>query len=209
MPSPAQKIQSFVWGGLIFGALVILALFLLATPPAKPLPVYGNVPDFSLSDENGRIVSLADWRGQICVADLIFTRCAGQCLLMAATLKQLQAALPPRPSVRLVSLTSDPAFDTPSVLKKYGERFGARDGVWTFLTGPKEKMRQLAMDGLKLSMVDKKPSEQETPVDLVIHSTKLVLIDQRGRIRGYYDGETADCIPPLLAAIQNLAHEKW
>ena len=208
LSEPARKIQTLVWGGLILVALVILAVFLFAPPPAKPLPVYGDVPDFSLSDENGRIISRADWRGQICVADLIFTRCAGQCLLMAATLNQLPAALPPRPSVRLVSLTSDPAFDTPSVLKKYGERFGAREGVWTFLTGPKEKMRQLAMDGLKLNMVDKEPSEQETPVDLVIHSTKLVLIDQRGRIRGYFDGRTPDCIPPILAAIQNLAREK-
>jgi protein SCO1/2 len=208
MPAPAQKIQSIVWGGLILILLGIGAAFILVPPPAKPLPVYGVVPDFSLSDQDGRMVSLADWRGQIHVADLIFTRCAGECLLMAATFQKLQTVLPASPSVRLVSLTSDPAYDTPAILKKYGDRFGARAGVWTFLTGPKEQMRRLAMDGLKLAMMDKKPSEQDTPVDLVIHSAKLVLIDRNGRIRGYFDGETADSIPPLLAALQTLAREK-
>ena len=63
--------------------------------------------------------------------------------------------------VQLVSLTSDPAYDTPEILKKYGQKFGARPGVWSFLTGPKKAMQELAQRGLKLSMVDKKPEEQE------------------------------------------------
>jgi protein SCO1/2 len=122
-------------------------------------------------------------------------------------MKQLQESLPAGPAVRLVSLTSDPDYDTPSVLKNYGEKFGARPGVWTFLTGPKETMRSLAMDQLKLSMVDKPPSERETPVDLVIHSTRLVLLDQQERIRGYFDGETTACLPAILAAIHHLKKE--
>jgi cytochrome oxidase Cu insertion factor (SCO1/SenC/PrrC family) len=65
-------------------------------------------------------------------------------------------------------------------------------------------MRRLAMDQLKLSMVDKPPAERETTVDLVIHSTRLVLLDEQGRIRGYFDGETTQCIPAILAAIQSL-----
>ena len=68
-------------------------------------------------------------------------------------------------------------------------------------------MRHLAMDQLKLSMVDKPPAERETPVDLMIHSTRFVLLDQRGRIRGYFDGETSGCIPAILAAIQILKSE--
>ena len=132
---------------------------------------------------------------------------AGMHPVVSATMAQLQAALPASPPVRLVSLTSDPAYDTPAVLKKYGERFGARPGTWTFLTGPKEMLRHLAMDELKLSMSDKPPAERETPVDLVIHSTRLVLLDRQGRIRGYFDGETTGCIPAILAAIQNLKRE--
>lgn len=207
MSQPSLKIQSLVWGGLVLIVLAIVAAPLVFAPPAKPLPVYGAVTNFSLSDQDGRMVSQADLRGQICVVDLIFTRCLGPCPIVSATMARLQAALPASPSIRLVSLTSDPAYDTPAELKKYGERFGARPGVWTFLTGPKEMMRHLAMDELKLSMVDKPPAERETPVDLVIHSTRLVLLDQHGRIRGYFDGETTGCIPAILAAIQKLNRE--
>jgi protein SCO1 len=209
MSQPSLKIQFLVWGGLSLIVLAVVLTFLVTAPSGSqlPLPHYGLVTDFSLSDQDGRIVSEADWRGQIRVVDLIFTRCAGPCPIVSAAMKQLQESLPAHPSVRLVSLTSDPDYDTPAVLKKYGERFGARPGVWTFLTGPKEMMRHLAMDELKLSMVDKPPAERETPVDLVIHSTKLVLLDQHGRIRGYFDGETTGCIPAILAAIQNLKKE--
>jgi protein SCO1/2 len=188
-------------------ALAIVAASLVSAPPAKALPVYGAVTNFSLSDQDGRMVSQADLRGQICVVDLIFTRCQGPCPIVSATMARLQAALPADPRVRLVSLTSDPAYDTPAVLKNYGEKFGARPGVWTFLTGPKEMMRHLAMDELMLSMVDKPPAEQETPVDLVIHSTRLVLLDKQGRIRGYFDGETTGCIPSILDAIEKLNRE--
>ena len=204
MSQPGLKILFLVWGGVLLIALSIVVASRVSAPPAKPLPVYGAVTNFSLSDQDGRMVSQADLRGQICVMDLIFTRCLGPCPIVSATMARLQAELPASPRVRLVSLTSDPDYDTPAVLKNYGEKFGARPGVWTFLTGPKEMMRHLAMDELKLSMVDKPPSERETPVDLVIHSTRLVLLDQQGRIRGYFDGETTGCIPPILDAIHQL-----
>jgi protein SCO1 len=207
MHSPALKIQIAVWAGLTVIVAGIVAANLLVRAPFKPPIDYGPVPNFSLTDQDGHTVSLADWHGQVHVVDLIFTRCAGQCLLLDATLVKLQAELPTSLSVKLVSLSSDPDYDTPEVMKKYGQRWGARDGVWTFLTGPKTNMQQFVQRGLKLSMVDKPLADQETPVDLVIHSTKLVLVDQHGRIRGYYDGETADCLPPLLADIQSLARE--
>jgi len=208
MSQPGLKILFLVWGGVLLIALSIVVASRVSAPPAKPLPVYGAVTNFSLSDQDGRIVSQADWRGQICVVDLIFTRCLGPCPVVSATMSQLQAALPASPPVRLVSLTSDPAYDTPEVLKKYGERFGARPGVWAFLTGPKEMVRHLAMEELKLSMSDKPPAERATPVDLVIHSTRLVLLDPQARIRGYFDGETTACIPAILAAIRQLNEEK-
>ena len=201
------KIQFLIWGGLGLIVLAVVSAPFVFAPPAKPLPVYGAVTNFSLSDQDGKMVSQADWSGQICVVDLIFTRCLGPCPLVSATMKQLQESLPAGPAVRLVSLTSDPAYDTPAELKKYGEKFGARPGIWTFLTGPKEMMRHLAMDELKLDMTDKPPAGRETPVDLVIHSTRLVLLDQQERIRGYFDGETTACLPAILAAIHHLKKE--
>jgi len=206
MPTPSRNIQAVVWGGLGLVVLGVVGVFFLA-PPAKPLPVYGSVPGFSLSNQDGQIVTDANWRGHVTVVDLIFSRCAGQCLLMSATMKQLQDALPSSPVVALVSLTCDPDYDTPAILKKYGGKFGARDGVWSFLTGPKKTLHEVAVGGLKLVAQEKAAADQETSADLFLHSTKLVLIDQQGRIRAYFDGETSQCIPAVLAAIRQLGRE--
>lgn len=186
---------------------LVIAVAFVAAPPAKPLPVLGSLGDFSLTDQDGRGAGLSDLRGQIWVADLIFTRCAGQCLIMSGHMKQLQTALGADSPAKLVSLTTDPGFDTPPILKKYGDRFSAQDGCWLFLTGPKAAIRKLAVDDLKLTIVEKKPGEQDNANDLFLHSEKFVLVDQQGRIRGYYDGETEDCIPPLVAAIRALSRE--
>jgi len=207
MPALSRSLQAIVWGGLAMVALGVAAVYFLAPPP-KPLPVYASVPPFSLSNQNGQIITDADWHGHVTVVDLIFSRCAGQCLLMSATMKQLQDQLPSSPPVSLVSLTCDPEYDTPAVLKKYGEKFGARDGVWSFLTGPKKTLHQLSVGGLKLVAQEKALAEQETSSDLFLHSTKLVLIDQQGRIRAYFDGDTTQCLPAVLAAIRQLARER-
>ena len=111
---------------------------------------------------------------------------------MSAHMREIQDALPAGSPVKLVSFTTDPDFDTPAVLKKYAARFGARDGQWIFLTGGKAALRHATVEGLKLGVVDKPPGERDNADDLFIHSQKLVLIDQSGRIRGYFDGETAD-----------------
>ena len=73
------------------------------------------------------------------MADIIFTRCAGPCPRMTGQMKSLQNVCRPDSNARLVTLTTDPDFDSPAVLKKYGDRFGADFNRWTFLTGTKRK----------------------------------------------------------------------
>src|SRR6185312_4303537 len=93
--------------------LLLLALslaFLLTkaeSHTAQPLPVYAQVADFSLTNENGAVVSLADLRGHVWVGDIIFTRCPGPCLTMSRHMKELQDALPASSNARLISLTTD------------------------------------------------------------------------------------------------------
>lgn len=171
------------------------------------MPIYGSLPDFTLVDQNSQKTTLANLRGNICIADVIFTRCAGQCLIMSATMEEIQAALPPSLPVKLISFTTDPGYDTPAVLKKYGERYDALEGRWLFLTGGKGALRRATVDGLKLSVVDKPPGEQDNAADLFIHSTKLVLLDKEAHIRGYFDGETAESVAQLIAGAKTLARE--
>ena len=213
----ARRIGWLAWGGLALVALTLLLAFLLAqvtshTVPDQPLPVYGQIADFGLTNQNGRAVSLADLRGQVWVADIIFTRCPGPCLKMTKQMMALQDAMPPGSQAKLVTLTTDPDFDTPPVLKTYAERFGADTNRWMFLTGTKKNLAKLAIDSLKLTAIEKKPEERESAQDLFVHSTIFVIADKGGQLRGVFEttGEGTDpekVKAQILAAVRRLERE--
>ena len=207
MNQPPRSSKGLLWTALLLGGATVLLGFLWLTLRAhqtafgKPLPVYGQVADFTLTNQNGHAVSLANLRGLVWVADIIFTRCPGPCLKMT----QKSAA-------KLITLTTDPDFDTPSVLKTYAERFGADASRWTFLTGTKKQLSSLAIDSLKLTAIEKKPEERQSAQDLFVHSTIFVLVDKRGQLRGVFE-TTGEGIEPhqvqkeILAAVRRLEHE--
>jgi protein SCO1 len=177
----------------------------LLLPGAKPLPVYGQLSDFKLTNEVGRVVSLADLKGHIWIADVIFTRCAGSCPVMTRKMKSIQAQLPPDSPVKLISLTADPAFDTPPVLKTYAARFNANLKNWDFLTGPKRAIYDLATKGLKLAVQE---NDTTNVSEMFIHSTRIVLVDGRGRLRAVgFDGTDAQAVPQVLQAVDQLVRE--
>jgi protein SCO1 len=167
----------------------------------------GSMPDFVLTNQDNQSVSLTSLSGNVWIADVIFTRCAGQCPIMSSCMQSIQDALPAGSPVKLVSFTTDAEFDTPSVLKQYAARYSARDGQWLFLTGSKSALRHAEVQGLKLSVVDKPPGERDNADDFFIHSQKLVVIDQTGQIRGYYDGDTAEGGSQALAAAKKLSRQ--
>jgi cytochrome oxidase Cu insertion factor (SCO1/SenC/PrrC family) len=213
----ARGSQWPVWGGLALVVLTLLAALLLAqrklrTARDQPLPVYGQIADFGLTNQNGHAVSLADLRGQVWVADIIFTRCPGPCLKMTKQMKALQDALPSGSQAKLVTLTTDADFDTPPVLKAYAERFAADPRRWMFLTGTKQEVAKLAIDSLKLTAIEKRPEERESPQDLFVHSTIFVIADKRGQLRGVFE-TTGEGIDPqnvkaqILGAARQLERE--
>ena len=188
--APAHPAAWLLWGGVVLTALTLMAVFALTRmiqAQNERLPVISQLPDFALTDQQGRSVTLASLSGQVWIADIIFTRCAGPCPQMTKRMSQLQAVLPGQAPVKLVTLTTDPAFDTPAVMKRYGERFGADFNRWLFLTGAKPQLQRLAVEGLKLVAVDKPAAEQTSPQDLFIHSTLFVIVDQQGRLRDVFD----------------------
>ncbi|PYL01383.1 MAG: SCO family protein [Verrucomicrobia bacterium] len=172
------------------------------------LPMLGNVSDFALTNQFGRVVTRADLLGQVWVADIIFTRCPGPCATMSKVMRELQDALPPNEPIQLVSLTADPEFDTPEVLKKYGEGLGAMPGHWQFLTGKKLEVYRLATRGLLLAVDEVKADERTSPEDLFVHSTLFVVVDKQGRIRGSFDGTEPASRRKILEVIRALLKEK-
>jgi len=205
-----------MWIGI--GLVIVLLCLSYVLSRLKPraavpaLPVIGQVADFTLTNQLGQAVTLADLQGRVWVADIIFTRCAGPCPRMTQQMAELQKALPASSNARLISLTTDPVYDSPEILQRYGERYGAKAERWWFLTGAARQIADLAIDSLKLTAMEKQPEERENPADLFIHSTIFVLVDKQARLRGVFEtgGEVLDwntVRPQLLAAIAALERE--
>jgi cytochrome oxidase Cu insertion factor (SCO1/SenC/PrrC family) len=107
---------------------------------------------------------------------------------MSRQMGELQALLSPEDrNVQLVSLTTDPEFDTPEVLARYANKFKAQPDRWWFMTGGKPEMRRLAVEGLKLVVSEKAPEERDVPADLFVHSTLFVVVDQQARLRVVFE----------------------
>ena len=220
MSEQAQKSSSAIWVGLGLTLALLLAVIAYGVllprstgkAPATALPVYGQVGDFTLTNQNGTAVTLADLRGRVWIADIIFTRCAGPCPRMSVQMQDLQKALPSSSQVRLVSLTTDPDFDTPDILKTYAASYEADPARWMFLTGTKQQIANLAIDSLKLTAVETKPEERTNPEDLFVHSTIFVVVDKLGRLRGIFETDGEDINPEevrgrILAAARQLERE--
>ena len=208
-----KKADRVIWLGIgLTIALLLLATLLTAlrvrASLGKPLPMLGQVADFTLTNQLGQSISLSGLNGHVWVADLIFTRCAGPCPKMTRQMKELQDALQATSRAKLVTLTTDPDYDTPAVLKKYAEKFGADPGRWWFLTGSKKQIFDLAVGSLKLTAIEKPEGERASPVDLFVHSTIFVVVDQRGQLRKIFE-TTGEGVEPQQVRGQVLAAVRW
>lgn len=201
----SNRIQYIVWAALGFVIAAIIAAFVISKVNVKPLPVYNNLPQFTLTNQNDAAVTLDSLRGEVWIADIIFTRCPSQCLRMSTHMKELQAKLPK--DIKLVSLTTDPDYDKPSILKKYAGNFSTADN-WIFLTGDKGVLKKVAVDGLKLAVQETPENERESPNDLFVHSTRFVLVDGEGRVRGYFDGDDPQSSDRIISSVRQLEKER-
>lgn len=174
-------------------ALVVLLLagvaaglyLLLHRPAAGPdLPRLGAAPAFTLVSESGTAVTTADYAGTVWIADFIFTRCGGSCPILSSRMLALSKKTADVPAIRYVSFGVDPEYDTPEVLAAYARDLGADLSRWTFLHGERPVIRSLIKDGFRLAIEDG-PADSVEPI---LHSTRFVLVDGEGTIRGYYDG---------------------
>lgn len=172
-------------------------------PASEQLAIYGRVPDATLVERSGKKVSFNQLKGQIWVADFIFTRCAGTCQLMTAQMASLQKSLKKAGNVKLVSISVDPEFDTPEKLTSFADRYQADNERWLFLTGGEEQIQRLAVEAFKLPLM-----EGTDPKEPIIHSTRFVLVDGDGNIRGYYDGLDKEATQRLISDVGTLLREQ-
>lgn len=177
----------------------------------SPLPVISRVADFTLTNQDNQVTTLANLTNHVWVADIIFTRCAGPCPRLTLQMKSLSEKLPATSSAKLVTLTTDPENDTPEVLKKYGQRGNVDFNRWSFLTGSKREIAALASGSLKLSSQPVKLEDQKSVADLFIHGTLFVVVDKHAQMRAYFETDGADwtngVLPKILATVKELENE--
>jgi len=172
-----------------------------AVSSAAPAVLY-TLPDFSLTNRDGRTITKADLAGAPWVADFIFTRCRQQCPLLTTQLKALGPKLPP--GVRRVSFTVDPSYDSPKILTEYAQAHTIKDPHWLFLTGKRDYLLGLIKNGFKLTVVQQTTPSRPSNQPPIVHTTRFVLVDGQGNIRGYYDGLAPDGRRRLLRDVKAL-----
>ena len=189
-------------------------------PPTLMSEMLMPVPDFTVTDHNGKTITKQDMLGRVWVCDFFLTRCNGVCPILGLKMADLAEELGKRDEydeVRLISFSVDPEYDTLERLKQYrtinqtvwaqGDKHKQAqiDQRWVHARADdQEAFWQLVLDGFKLHVGSADPSDQSTPV---AHSRRFVLIDRSGMIRGMYDAYSQEEMDTILADIRRLVNE--
>ncbi|MEZ4815197.1 MAG: SCO family protein [Bdellovibrionota bacterium] len=199
----------------LFWVALVLILFSLPLtlslrrPPVPQPPVLGQLGAFSLINQEGLPFGTEQVMGSVLLVNFVFTRCPSVCPTLTKAMSQIQERLKgTAKSIQLLTITVDPDFDKPNVLKAYAKQFGARHDTWNFLTGSKEDIRKLVVDNFK-SALEEPISEDKTdmaPAFEIAHSEQFVIVDQVGRIRAYEHVQSSDDINRILRLFAIIAN---
>lgn len=199
-PGKARLIILVLGAGLLG---VIAARAMLALRPAEELPVLGEVPAFTLTDQTGTSFSDRDLAGTPWIATFVYSTCPGPCPRVIEKIQAADQRLSHDPRIRLVSITVDPAADTPEVLAIYGRNRTIDPARWKLLTGDPDAVFALVRGGFKLGV--ERDDTASPDVGPVIHSLMAVLVDGKRQVRGYYDTNDPDAMDRLVEGARALA----
>lgn len=200
---------------------ITLALFYNALKPPKTLPIYNpamvnpelvdstmqhvaidhHIANFTFTNQNGKVITQKDYEGKVYVADFFFTTCPTICPIMTKNMADVQNALKDNHEVMLLSHTVMPDIDSVPVLKKYALEHGVNDKKWNLVTGKKEDIYSIA----RKSYLAVKLGAPEELYDMV-HTENFVLVDQKRRVRGFYDGTKKEDMEKLIEDVNWLTH---
>lgn len=165
---------------LIVVALLLLSVFSIAyvkQDSTAPLPaVLFELPDFAFEDVDGGEFSNKDLNGKLSVLSFFFTSCPATCPAINSEIARIAALNNGRNNLQFISISLDPERDSSERIRDYAKRYRAIQRQWRFLRGPKEKVEAM-LNSLKLGLGP----------DISSHSTRLILVDAQGGVRGYYD----------------------
>ena len=168
---------------LFSGLSLILLSSCFSKKTSEQIPIYGKVKPFDLINQEGVTVNLEIFKNKLSVVNFIFTNCSGQCPMMTQKVKKIQNQFIKNNNIQFVSISIDPANDTPNALKKYSKRFKINLSQWSFLTGKIDEIQKLAEKSFLVS------SGKE---DLNLHSTRLIVVDKQLQVRGLYESKNSE-----------------
>ena len=169
------------WGFLAIFSIGFPLFFLFRSPEPE---TFNQIQNVQLVDQNNQNIDESFFTKTPSIVNFIFTRCQDVCPALSQKMKQIQVQLP---TAKLVSISVDPEYDRPAVLKKYGTRFQA-GSKWSFLTGTREEITKTN----SVFQQAYKQERSETDAPNILHSQKFILVDSSGFIRGFYDDNNAD-----------------
>lgn len=169
-------------------ALLLGALLVLGGCHEEPLPEMLPVAPFALTNQDGETFGTEQLRGKIYIADFVFTSCPDICPVLTSQMANLTRRIG-ADDVRFVSITVDPAQDTPERLREYAARFRADTGRWSFLTGAPDEVRTVIERGFRLPVGEREGRDDGRYE--IVHGNRFVLVDRRGVMRGLYETDGA------------------
>jgi|GEM_PF-338231 len=180
------------------------AAIVVATKETGPLPVLGQVPAFSFTNEEGETFGSKDLSGKPYLAAFMFTRCPSICPQLTAKMKEVSDSLADgEQELRLVSFSVDPENDTPEVLKAYAKKHHADLPHWSFLTGDYKLIAKTAEQSFKLALSGE--IDEKKPHLGITHGSHLVLVDGNGNLRGYFRSSEKEAAAAVARALRRLS----
>lgn len=165
--------------------------------------LYHTIPPFKLTSQDNQTVSFPAHSHKITVVNFFFSRCPSFCKGMNEQMAGMNKIFGKNRLLQFYSISVDPNYDSPSVLKQQASRFKSRSANWQFLTGDSSQIYQLAREGF---LVD---AFKDTTAQVnYIHSPMLILVDPQSRIRGYYDSANKEEMEKLVGEIKVLITEE-
>lgn len=164
--------------------LAVLAVVGCSKRSAKDVPVLGQLPEFSLVDQNEQVFDRESMEGKLWVSAFVFTHCRSTCPRLTAHMKGLQSRVSDVPTAHFVSVSVDPRNDTPEVIKAYMTKNELDESNWRFVTGDEDAIRHVVVDGFRVGLGDE--DSKAAGAEDIMHSNSFVLVDSNARVRGYY-----------------------
>ena len=194
-----KPVQAVLLSGFIILGVSLLSPVIATHFKPAPPPVIGQAGEFELIDSNHSSFNSSTLKGKVWVTNFFFTNCGGICPFVTGNIRKVYNQFEGIEDLKFVSITVDPERDGPTALMEYAENFSINTARWHFLTGTKELINKVSLEGFKLGTFE----------DPAFHTEKVVLIDRNFNVRGYYSGTEPKDLKRLAQDAKALLGEKF